>query len=652
MDDCLVRYDSSGSAAAWRSPYEMRFSWHTRRERHTSGDIQGASVSRNDHYRSALAQVVAGFLFALGPDIQAQNISPTLSPGQLPVPPTAGTGIENQGQLQTVIVTGYIVPRAGEGTQPVATIDQTFIENQGDQTVSEVIQKLPQNIGAFTPLVNSGASFSPGGSAANLYGVGTSSTLVLIDGFRKTNSPFPQIGFEPFTDLNTIPLAAIDRIEVLKDGASSIYGSDAIAGVINVIFKDEYNGADIKYHFGISQRGDYEENQVQLTAGISQKLWSDDSKFSILTTFDYDDTSPVDALDRPYSSNRDHTPLSPQYSFLESFSSPAGNFTGLTTNNTYSLTPGTAGPTVTPANFLITPPPNPGIGNFYNTVPGVQLIPREQRIGTYDKIIFQPFKYLQLYDDFLYQRQDEFSSSTASPITNTDNVIVPATNPFNPFGEPLLWQGRLLNLGQRKAEAIINTYRNVSGIRLINLPQNWYVDASFLYAESDASFNQFNNTLDSRLNQALSGTLPGLTGQFLNPFIDTGLNPNPQFINALRYTANQTARTNLVQWTVRAGGDLFYLPSGAVTLGGGLEYRSDDFVSIKDPNYIIGNITGSGFQLNATGKDYVKSAYGQIVIPILGGQWSGRVPVFSRSICLSATMITVPLVARQNRRSR
>jgi iron complex outermembrane recepter protein len=89
--------------------------------------------------------------------------------------------------------------------------------------------------------------------------VGTSSTLVLIDGFRQTNSPLPQIGFQPFTDLNTIPLAAIDRIEVLKDGASSIYGSDAIAGVINVIFKDEYNGADIKYHFGISQRDDYEE---------------------------------------------------------------------------------------------------------------------------------------------------------------------------------------------------------------------------------------------------------------------------------------------------------------------------------------------------------------------------------------------------------
>ncbi len=534
---------------------------------------------------------------------------------------------KTKGQLQTVTVTGYIVPRVGEGTQPVVSIDQTFIENQGDQTISDVIQKLPQSVGAFTPTVNAGASFSPGGSAANLYGVGFNSTLTLIDGFRQTLAPFPQNGFQPFIDLNTIPIAAVDRVEVLKDGASSIYGSDAIAGVINVIFKDEYNGADIKYHYGISQRGDFEEDHVSLVAGISQKLWSDDSKFSIVTTFDYDDTSPILAVDRPFSSNVNHSLMSPQFSDLRSARTPAGNFIGLNSGNLYSLIPGTSGPNVTPADFVT----NVAF-NLYNTVPGVELIPREQRIGTYDKIIFQPFKYVQIYDDFMYQRQDEFANFTASPITNTDNVIVPTSGPHaNPFvpaafaaADPagLEWFGRLLNLGQRKVETIINTYRNVGGIRLINLPNNWYADASFLYAESDATMTNFNNTLDSRLNEALSGTLPGFTGQFLNPFIDTGRNPNTQFIKALNYTARTEARTNLVQWAIRGGGDLFYLPSGALTVGGGLEYRSDDYIEINDPQDIIGNVTASGFKQNATGKDYVKSAYGQIIIPILGGQWS------------------------------
>ncbi len=273
--------------------------------------------------------------------------------------------------------------------------------------------------------------------------------------------------------------------------------------------KDEYNGADIRYHYGISQRGDYEEDHVQLTAGISQKLWSDDSKLSIVASFDYDETSPILAVDRPYSSNVNHSLLSPQYSDLQSARTPAGNFIGVNTGNLYSLIPGTAGPIVTPANFVT----NVAF-NLYNTVPGVELIPREQRIGTYEKMTFQPFKFVQLYDDFLYQRQDEFANFTASPITNTDGVVVPTNNPFNPFGEPLDWFGRLLNLGQRKVESVINTYRNVGGIRLINLPNNFFLDASFLYSESDATMTNYNATLDSRLNEALSGTLPGLTGQF------------------------------------------------------------------------------------------------------------------------------------------
>jgi outer membrane receptor protein involved in Fe transport len=199
---------------------------------------------------------------------------------------------------------------------------------------------------------------------------------------------------------------------------------------------------------------------------------------------------------------------------------------------------------------------------------------------------------------------------------------VPASNPFNPFGEPLDWFGRLLNLGQRKEDVVIDTYRNIGGIRIINLPQNWFVDANFLYAESDATKDDFNGTLNNRLNEALSGTLPGFAGQYLNPFIDTGRNPNQQFINALRYDSHTTARTDLTQWTIRAGGDLFYLPSGALTVGGGAEYRSESYIAVQDPNLNIHNLTGAGTEQNSQGKDYVKSIYGQIIIPILGGQWS------------------------------
>jgi iron complex outermembrane receptor protein len=179
---------------------------------------------------------------------------------------------EQGGQLQQITVTGYVIPHVGDGTQPVTTLDRDFIEKRGDQTVSDVILRLPENVGSFSPLVNAGASFSPGGSGVSLQGLGPTSTLVLIDGHRQTAFLFPQNGFIPFVDINTIPLAAVDRIEVLKDGASAVYGSDAIAGVINVILKDEYSGADIWTYYGISQRGDDETFHQQATFGISQKL--------------------------------------------------------------------------------------------------------------------------------------------------------------------------------------------------------------------------------------------------------------------------------------------------------------------------------------------------------------------------------------------
>jgi iron complex outermembrane recepter protein len=534
-------------------------------------------------------------------------------------PATAPSTLPNQGggELQQITVTGYVAPRVGDGTQPVHTLNQDFIQKQGDQTVSDVIQRLPQNVGSFTPLVNAGASFSPGGSEVNLYGLGFGTTLVLIDGYRQTLFPFPQNGFEPFVDLNTIPLAAVDRIEILKDSASSLYGSDAIAGVVNIILKDEYNGADISYHFGISQRDDFVENHVQLVAGVSQKLWNDDSKLSIITTFDYDETTPIDASSRWYANNVNETKYGPTFRDLRSSRTPAGNFFGLNSGNAYALIPGTLGPTVTPANFVTNGPLN-----RYQTIPGEQIIPREQRFATYDKITFQPLKYVQVYDEFLYERTKEDSSFTAIPVTETDNVTVPASNPFNPFGEPLQWRGRLLQLGQRKNETIVDTYRNIAGVRLIQLPQNWYVDATFLYAESDGEQNNFNGSLDSRLNAALSGTLPGFVGTFYNPFIDTNANPNAQFTNALRYNYHQMARTDLTQWSIRGGGDLFYLCSGPVTVGGGAEYRSQSYISVLDPNNNSHNLLAVGQSTNAAGKDYVKSVYGQIIIPLLGEKWS------------------------------
>ena len=159
---------------------------------------------------------------------QVAGLSPSLNlPG----------ATEQGGPLPQIIVTGYVIPRVGEGPQPVTTLDQDFISKQGDQTVAEVLQRLPMTAGNFGPTENSGNSVSPATAGISLHGLVPRTTLVLVDGKRMPESPFPQGGLLNFVDINSIPLAAIDRVEILNDGGSAVYGSDAVAGVINLITK-------------------------------------------------------------------------------------------------------------------------------------------------------------------------------------------------------------------------------------------------------------------------------------------------------------------------------------------------------------------------------------------------------------------------------
>jgi iron complex outermembrane recepter protein len=547
---------------------------------------------------------------ALGVNANAQAPAPGPNP--------AGATASNS-RLEQMIVTGYVVPHVGEGAQPVTTLDRTFIDQQGDQTVSEVLQRLPQNVSGFTPQVFAGTSFSPAASAVNLQGLAVNSTLVLIDGHRQTAFPFPQNGFQSFTDLNAIPLAAVDRIEVLRDGASAIYGSDAIAGVVNVIFKDEYNGGDIIGTYGISQRGDSEIYHLQATGGISQKI-GDTSKFSVVVAFDYFTSSPINTSDRGFSSNVNHALFGPDLTDLRSSFAPAGFFTGLTSRDTFTLIPGISAPATT-ADFIVNGPPN----EINSREKFVQLIPREERYGGYTKISYSPTQWLQLYDEFSGNHQFEKVKIFPVPLGSSDGLIVPAGNPFNPFGENTeITNMQALEFGPQIGETTIDTYRNIIGVRLLNLPKNWFVDATFLYAEADGDTKGFNQLSKTRTNQALAGALPGFAGVFYNPFFDSnGPSPNSSgLVNAMKIATDRQVRTDLTEWAIKAGGEIIDLPGGPLMVGLGAEYRSQSFVDTKDVFSRTNDVAAQGGTQNQAGKDYDRAAYAELTIPILGGRCS------------------------------
>src|SRR5246127_2970526 len=253
--------------------------------------------------------------------------------------PATGTGeSQNTGELQQVTVTGYLLPHVGEGPQPVTSYDQTFISKMGNQDIADVVQQLPAATGNVNPGVVPGFGFQPAGASIALKGLLPSDTLVLVDGLRMPVFPFFQFatnsGPFTFTDINGIPLGAVDRIDILNDGGSATYGTDAVAGVVNFITKDQYQGADIYNYYGISQRGDFEVYHGEFTSGIIQKL-SDTSNISVLAVFDYYTQSPVMAADRANTQQDLGLTLSFKYPNKGAFPSPTGQFVDTVTGTFY-----------------------------------------------------------------------------------------------------------------------------------------------------------------------------------------------------------------------------------------------------------------------------------------------------------------------------
>lgn len=169
----------------------------------------------------------------------------------------------------TIVVTGSLLRRIDKETvSPITTVTANDLAVRGITTVQQGIQSLAANNGpALTNGFTANGAFAGGASAVSLRGLTTSSTLVLFDGLRAAYYPLADDGTRNFVDLNTIPDAIIDRVEVVKDGASATYGADAVAGVVNIITKREVKGLHLQAEAGISQRGDAANQRVSATYG-------------------------------------------------------------------------------------------------------------------------------------------------------------------------------------------------------------------------------------------------------------------------------------------------------------------------------------------------------------------------------------------------
>lgn len=253
--------------------------------------------------RSPLAMALATALL-LPPAAMAQDAGQAGN-----TPSTPAQDAEDTSQTRTldkVTVVGSRIKRVNlEGPSPVTIITAEEIEKEGFNTIHDALETISQNTGSAQNDFNSNGGFTPNASVINLRGMGPGRTLLLINGRRVNDYPFPYNGRSNFQNFNAIPAGAVQRIEVLAGGASAIYGSDAVAGVVNVVLKTNYSGDEVKLKYQTATRGGRDISNLQWTGGKTSDNWS------LTYAFEYLNSEPLFGWERDFMDSGADNPAPP-----------------------------------------------------------------------------------------------------------------------------------------------------------------------------------------------------------------------------------------------------------------------------------------------------------------------------------------------------
>jgi len=226
-------------------------------------------IKTNFKQKSLLLATATPLAFALAVPAFAQD-----APPPPPAPSDAASQAptsDAQSSTNDIVVTGTLFRNASaETASPVTSLTSVDLSNRGINTVSQAIQTLSANNGGTLNTNWGQRGFPKGASAPSLRGLTDGRTLTLFDGLRSAPYPLADDGYRNFVDSNTIPDSIVDRVDVLQDGASSTYGADAVAGVVNIIVKKEITGVHLNASGGISQRGDAGEQRLDATVGYGK----------------------------------------------------------------------------------------------------------------------------------------------------------------------------------------------------------------------------------------------------------------------------------------------------------------------------------------------------------------------------------------------
>jgi iron complex outermembrane receptor protein len=543
-----------------------------------------------------------------------------------PVAAQTSSGEQAPPKLEEVVVTGSLVRREDIITpSPVTVISAEDIEKSGMTTITDVVRSISADNSGTIPTAF-GLGFAAGSSGVSLRGLTVNSTLVLINGRRATAYPLADDGQRSFVDLNTIPLSAVDHVEVLRDGASSLYGADAIAGVVNIILRETFQGATTDAEVGFSERGGGGSRRVSGLFGAGD-IRSDRYNAFVDVEYQKDDRLAVRRRPFPFNTND----LSSIGGANLIFGQPT-QFTGSTFGSVTPATLGTPGDLTsgTPIPGAVSQPLRPcgagsrqatdGSGNVYcaqNLLANTDDAPSEERVGVLAKLTVGVSDNAQAYVTGSFYQNTVVVDNTQRQIQNstphnTNTIALPPTlsngslNPNNPFaalGEYALINYAFGDLNTRQIERD-RVIRLVAGLK--GQLGGWDYDTALVVNHS---------ALDTEMPgfPSFSGVIKAITNgtySFVNPASNSAaaralVSPTPV----------KTSTTDMDSIDLRLSRDLFELPGGqALKLGLGAEGR---YESQFDPNFNA-NLDILGLGVSQTeGSRQIYAAYAELDAPII-----------------------------------
>ncbi len=523
-----------------------------------------------------------------------------------------------------VNVTGSNIKRVdSETSAPIETITREDIQNSGLQTIQDVVRQITaNNNGSISPSFTNG--FSASGTGVSLRGLGPNNTLVLLNGRRMANFGLADDGHASYVDLSQIPFDAVERIEVLKDGASAIYGSDAVAGVVNVILRQQFTGITATATGGTTYNGEGNQWKAAITGGIGD-LTKD--RYNAYVTLDYQkqDANPMNKGKDYVGTNNltfmgllDQRPGNPLSGF--GTTSPLGNVRPVSASN----------PNGTPGAYVGLPgncPADNQDGQFcrWEIKDYLDILPQVERFNVFARGQYNITNDISAYTELSYfqVKTDTRNTPTGTranwfdPSTNTIkssvNIYLPVGHPDNPFSANNQ-VARLYYvdaaLGGRDASYETDTQRYLFGVKGATAGWDWDVAGLYIRSQTDADRQGF--YLYDRLLSALNGQSPY---GYYRVGSNASLN-NPAIYGWIAPSASYSILSENTIFDAKASRDIYKLDGGQMALAFGYEFRREEVNNPGTPGTDTGNVLGLGYSA-AFGSRNVNAIYAELYAPVL-----------------------------------